>query len=845
MKKRILSVVLAFVMMTVSMTTVFAASLDISGTADEVYEGNKPFILAEGLLDELNDDAKADIFDKDTHEYQLRKISSTSSKVRRINADDLADAINHLTSNLSDAQKMYLYAQVKAESDAAFKAALDAVDPVGDLPLRESFGLLDNYVQDMRVFLNANNISAADYDNDAVVKEQAKEIVAEPLIAILKVMFAEDGYYKNIADYDRSVEYMRENYINEFIANDRAKKTLSVLFGAELTKEIVTDSFLPGVGNNTPGKIEGIVHHVKKYLSDNASALADVKSDIENGVLVSNAEDSVDGAFDALGKLVVAAYESDALASDSLKNSVKMLMGDGNNNGLVELMIKAVDDPAYRASNTWINLFISEFVQTVITGGDTLYTISAKTPNPAAAKIENDTYVTFKNKNLSDFGIDDDMISLRTGKFTIKFYVKDPASRNNELSLMESNKTPSSSGGSGGGGGGGSSKPTETPYQEPDYESYVESDYVTCDEQGRITVKYDAKQAEEYAAYMVLSRSNRAYNETFVESYPVTILNKYYNTGSSGSRPNLNKEHIHYDTNGGNEIGSVPYLKGEKVDLTVVPVRDGYKFTGWYLDEALTQRVESITVDGEITLYAGWVKDGSSVVSKVDVPEQLNGEEHYAYVIGYPEGDVRPYGNITRAETVTILFRLLKDDVRTANITTENVFVDVSESDWFNQAVSTLAAMNIVNGRTETEFMPNAYITRAEFATIFARFAEYSYNAEDVFNDINGHWAEDYINEAAAYGWIAGYEDDSFRPENLITRAESMTLINRVLKRVPETTEDLLSGMSVWTDNTDTSMWYYIAVQEATNSHKFTMKNSSNEKWTELTENKDWTVYEK
>ena len=213
--------------------------------------------------------------------------------------------------------------------------------------------------------------------------------------------------------------------------------------------------------------------------------------------------------------------------------------------------------------------------------------------------------------------------------------------------------------------------------------------------------------------------------------------------------------------------------------------------------------------------------------------------------MGYPEGDVRPYGNITRAETVTMVFRLLKDSVRTSNLTETNSFYDVNESDWFNTAVSTLAGMGIVEGRTETEFMPNANITRAEFATIFARLAEFDAVEEQSYGDVDRHWAEEHIYEASSYGWIAGYEDDTFKPDKAINRAEAMTLVNRVLKRVPESKDDLLSGMTIWNDNRDTTAWYYLAIQEATNSHDHVMKNAAFEKWTALTENKDWTVFEK
>lgn len=790
MKKRILSIVLAFVMMTVLISSVFAAPLDIEDTADAVYEGNKPFELSEKILDELNEDKEAALFDDVMHDAQFDIIENINLSLGSANMDD---AIDHLTSNMSNAQKMYLYAQVRAESDDSFKLELDAVDPVGGLPLRESFDLLDNYINDMMVFLNAKGISAADYNNSNTVQQNARAIVAEPLIAILKVMFAQDGTATDTSEYIETGKYMRENYLKEFIENDRAKKTLSVLFGAKLTEEIVKDSFLSGVSNSNPNETVGIVHHVKKYLEENNNAIRNLKNEIENRVLVANGLDSVEAAFDVLGDLVVKAYQHDTNATDDLKEDVKMLMGDGNIEGLLEKMIKAVDNPQLDASNIWLNLFLSEFVQMKLVNGP-LNTICAANPNQKV-NIRDNASVAFKNERLQDYGIDDGAIALGTGCFNLVCYNADG----------------------------------------------TENSYVTYDGE-KIQITEDSLKGAEYDAYFVLYRSSTGSDEdTFIESYPVTIVNEEVTERTpSGTSRYLLK----YETNGGNTINSESYTRGTTVALTKVPVKEGYIFSGWYLDEALTQKVESIVMNGSKTVYAAWVKDGSTVVSKVDVPSMLNGDEHFAYVIGYPEGDVRPQNNITRAEAVTILFRLLKDEVRDQNLATENIFTDVNSGDWYNTAVSTLAALNIVNGRTETEFMPNEYITRAEFATIFARFAEYSYEPVDQFTDIIGHWAEDNIREATAYGWIAGYENNTFRPDNRITRAEAMTLINRVLKRVPQNKDDLLEGMNVWSDNADTSAWYYIAIQEATNSHEFTMKNDVNETWTKLTANKDWTKYE-
>ena len=224
----------------------------------------------------------------------------------------------------------------------------------------------------------------------------------------------------------------------------------------------------------------------------------------------------------------------------------------------------------------------------------------------------------------------------------------------------------------------------------------------------------------------------------------------------------------------------------------------------------------------------------------------LNTTDHFAYIVGYGNGEVRPQNNITRAEVATIFFRLLTDDVRDENLTKTNRYSDVASTSWYNTAVSTLSSMGIITGYPDGTFRPNAAITRAEFAAIAARFDNDGDKTAAKFSDIATHWAKDEISIAYNNGWITGYPDGTFGPQRDITRAETMTLVNRVLNRQPETEDDLLPNMTVWTDNANPKAWYYLAVQEATNSHYYEFKtNSQYEKWTELRETRDWTQLEK
>lgn len=306
-------------------------------------------------------------------------------------------------------------------------------------------------------------------------------------------------------------------------------------------------------------------------------------------------------------------------------------------------------------------------------------------------------------------------------------------------------------------------------------------------------------------------------------------------------------------------------VNGSSYTVAAVPAsvsgsKDGvngtFSFNGWKTAEGTVLTGEQ-KLTADLTLHGVWTFTKKSsggggggshkptVTIPDDVPTGLNGDDHYAYIVGYPDSTVRPQNGITRAEVATIFFRLLTDETRNANSTKSNSYSDVAAGAWYNHAVSTLSAMGIVKGDSQGKFNPNAPITRAEFAAIAARFDDKANTTAVDFSDIASHWAKDEISAAANNGWINGYTDGTFRPNNKITRAEAMTLVNRVLKRLPETAEDLHNDMIKWSDNSDTSAWYYLAVQEATNSHYYDIKENKHEKWSKLRETRDWTELEK
>ena len=310
-------------------------------------------------------------------------------------------------------------------------------------------------------------------------------------------------------------------------------------------------------------------------------------------------------------------------------------------------------------------------------------------------------------------------------------------------------------------------------------------------------------------------------------------------------------------TAGSETIGAV---NGKPTGSTAQP-KSGARFDGWYSADGTLLSTElkfvPTRVDGTVwqgtTYYAHFSAKRSpstpSTPAKPDetkptlapIPEMLNGEDHYAYLLGYEDGTVRPNGSISRAEVATVLFRLLKDDVRMQNLTKDNAYSDVPDTAWYAAAVSTLSKMGVISGYPDDTFRPNAPITRAEFAAMIARFDETAKSADTPFTDISGHWAENAIGKAYGNGWVAGSSKTVFCPESNLTRAETATLLNRVLHRLPEKESDLLANQIVWPDNPKT-FWGYLAIQEATNSHEYERKaDGVHETQTAKRENRDWS----
>lgn len=319
-----------------------------------------------------------------------------------------------------------------------------------------------------------------------------------------------------------------------------------------------------------------------------------------------------------------------------------------------------------------------------------------------------------------------------------------------------------------------------------------------------------------------------------VDGKPVyTILSVYYD---------LDEHTLTFDTLGGSRVAPVTVRHGLTVAKPADPVYGGFLFDGWYTDKTfrtLYNFASPLTTD--TTVYAKWIPITLPGTTVKKTAPKLNTSDHFAYVQGYPNGTVKPAGNITRAETAAILFRLMDDASRKTYYSTKSGFRDVASGSWYNTYVATLNNAGVITDSSNGYFRPNEAITRAELAAMLAKFSETT-GAANYFNDVSAkYWAANAIAICAKLGWITGYPDGTFRPDKNVTRAELMAMINRATGRAPKSADAFLPGMKTWIDNTS-DKWYYLDVQEATNSHSYTVKGS--ETWTALNADPNWSLYE-
>ena len=528
-----------------------------------------------------------------------------------------------------------------------------------------------------------------------------------------------------------------------------------------------------------------VVEKVKTYLGSlSGTELTDTKKLVEN-VFAATAADAVTAAHKLIGTLVFNAYEGDALQSGA-----KKLFGDGTDKGAVELAMN-VADADNSMSNLWINLFIRRFVQ-MTSAGIEMNTISKATPD-SPIEIANGTSGDFVLKNLEEYGVKAELCP-NTACFAV---VSDAA---------------------------------DVTYSSAD---------------GEFRVNYNSALAEKYPAKITVYRKAFVSGSevlTYIEDYPVTVVNvarrPSYNRGGTTAK---NYEVKLIGADGGTISGKTSVPAGSDQQYIIKP-NPGYTI-GKILVDGVEYTDYTVDADNKAVITLKDINENHQI--EAEYVKLLTDDTHMSYILGYPDGQFKPNGNITREETATIFFRLLTKDARDRYLTAATSFDDVEADRWSAKAIGTLAKMSIVNGYGDGTFMPSKNITRAEFASIAYKFYKLSYSGDDKFGDISGHWAAGSINAIAEVKWLEGYEDGTFKPEQAITRAEAVTIINRMLSRAV-TTENIASGAAKFSDCNE-SDWYYNAVIEASNSHDYeeTRLEDGTEKWTEITTNPDWSSYEK
>ncbi len=440
---------------------------------------------------------------------------------------------------------------------------------------------------------------------------------------------------------------------------------------------------------------------------------------------------------------------------------------------------------------------------------------------------------------------------------------------------------------------------TDANATEPDvnYESGKDIKYINenttlyaiwGDQDEKYTVTYDGNGADSGIVPVDSNEYNKDAEVTVLDKDHLEKINHKFigwNTQADGSgtmyKPNSTFEiqdntrlyaiwelkdvyRVIYDGNG-NTSGTAPtdvnrYFKEGTVIVKDkhTLVKSGYTFKEWNTEKDGTgisyKPNDTFIIIKDTILYAQWVRDYVPTESEIQEPSEpvapdpvpeLNKKDHYAYMVGESDKNFRPNDNITRAEAITIFFRMLTENSRNQYWSTVNNFNDVKETAWYNNAVSTMANAKVIEADANGNFRPNEAMTRGEFAVLLSKFFNETGTKTHNFTDIKGHAAEEEIAKVAAKGWIEGYADKTFRPDEKITRAETVKLVNRILERTPDA-KNLLPNMIEFKDNQDVDKWYYVEIQEAANSHEYTRKDvKSTETWTKLLPVRDWVALEK
>lgn len=734
------------------------------------YDGIALFAQADEMLDALNADAAGSpvTFDKDLRTAQLAKLTAKNNAFALTISDEYKALVYDApkANGVSYLEDYFKSMDIVAEGDASLdtmKAAFTAIRDDAEYNTN-GLSLADSFAK-LQGYTDAMAAFFATYrtELDNYMGLDNDEIKANLLVPTQALL---QIAFSEIGA-GGTTDAMYYNYHTGFLGNDTAKKLLAMLCGKELTGELATNA---------------VTNKVKTWVNAN---FADAKALIED-VFVAEANTAAEKLFDALGTIISSAYAGTPLADD-----VKMFFGDGTDKGALELAFDNSDaDSDLR--NIWLNLFLRRYVQLEV-GSANAITIENGTDlaTVSRAMVSNGTSAAFVLENLADYGVSaaSNLLTLGSDNLNVICY--------NEDGTLNSNVV---------------------------YDS------------GRFGVVVDDTKPTQYNAYLTLYRSSTGNDiVTYIESYPVTINNvRRQSGGGSGSitvnapYANGNKKNTGGNVEEGTEIILDTTTSGTQIYYTLdgtKPTKDSTLYVeGTKIVLEAGQTLKAVAYKGNyVSGVSQWIGVKKAAAS---VDEILETEDHISYMVGYEDGTFRPDNNMTRAEVATMFARLMKEKMVEGQ-DYPATFNDVDENAWYADYIGYMQRYGVINGYEDGTFRPDNTITRAEFVTIASRMVEIADEIDAAFGDVDAeHWAYDYIAFSSENGWVGGYEDGTFRPDNKITRAEVVTIVNRMLSRAAdkEYIEENFDSLTSFEDVTD-AHWAYLNIFEATNKHDYTKEN--------------------
>lgn len=732
------------------------------------YDGIALFIQADEMLDKLNADASDSpvAFDKALRAAQLQTMSDKNAAFTLAISDEYKALVYDApTANgISYLQDYFKTMDIEAEGDATYDTMKADFIAIRDAAEYDTTGLsLEESLAKLQGYTSAMAAFFTTYRTQLDNYTGLDNDEIKGYLLVPTQALIQLAFSKIGAGSASDAIYY--NYHTGFLGDDDAKKLLAMLCGSELTTELATNA---------------VTDKVKVWVNAN---FADAKALIED-VFVAEEATAVDNLFVALGTIISSAY-----AGTPLADNIKMFFGDGSDKGALEIAFDNADaDCGLR--NIWLNLFLRRYVQLEI-GSVPATTVEKTASELAKVRVSDTSSAAFILQNLADYGIStsQNLLTLSSDSFNVVC--------TDENGVVNSNVVYNA---------------------------------------GRFSVVVDDTKGSSYDAYITLYRSSTGNDaSTFIESYPVTINNVRRSSGGGSGSAKVNAPYANGDkknTGGNVEEGTEIVLDTTTLGTQIYYTLDGTKPT----------KESTLYVDGtKIVLEAGqvlkavayrnnYVSDVSQWIgvkkAAADVSEILETGDHIVYMIGYEDGSFRPDNNMTRAEVATMFARLMKEKMVEGQ-TYPTTFSDVDEAAWYADYIGYMQRYGVINGYEDGTFRPDNTITRAEFVTIASRMIEIADDIDVDFADVSlEHWAYDYIAFASENNWVGGYEDGTFRPDNRITRAEVVTIVNRMLGRSADEAyiEENIDSLTTFEDVTK-AHWAYLNIFEATNKHDYTKEN--------------------